>query len=384
MPGDLAPGDRLFLTLLSDAILRLPDGSYADRLHPALLPPTLGQAVVPSSVFKRVSPVGGFNRYWGLPLCQVPAVQAGSVFVYEVLTPIPADALQTLEREGIGERRVEGFGRVAVNWHREAELVYQGADPQKAVAQPVTLSSDSQAMAQRMCDRLLRRDLDRRLAGQIGSVDLKIEDPPSRAQLSRLRGLALNCLSSGETVRLVAFLLDDNLNARAREQYRRARIHEIRLLDWLGRLLLNALPGEQVGQLLLAIDGVVQGDASEETQNPPVDADGLMKWLGRTAPSFLPTSKPDELRTIWADEERRKAALHDYQEPRLNAVRLTELLQERLDESQPVWQWLGPDSIDLPKIGKAQAELSQALAEEYTIRLVAGVLHQATKERVDD
>ncbi len=234
-PTNLEPGDTLAITLLSDAILRTPDGTYADLLRPDLLPAPLNTAVEPKTSFKRVVPLGGFNRKWGLPLYQSQAIQAGSVFVFDVTATIAATDLRHLEEQGIGQRRAEGFGRVAVNWHAEEPvLTIRQVEPEPTLPVEVTLRPDSQELAQKMVERLLRRDLDRRLADYIYRRDLgRISSWPSNAQLSRLRAIALNALPSGDVKRLSDFLSNDNLKARAREQYREARIDKVRLLDWL-------------------------------------------------------------------------------------------------------------------------------------------------------
>lgn len=55
--------------------------------------------------------VGGFNRKWGLELPQTLAVSAGSVLVFEATQTLTPEELLTLEHEGLGDRKAEGFGR---------------------------------------------------------------------------------------------------------------------------------------------------------------------------------------------------------------------------------------------------------------------------------
>jgi CRISPR-associated protein Csx10 len=56
--------------------------------------------------------VGGFNQKWRNELPQTLAVAAGAVLVLRVERPISADVLRRIEHEGLGERRMEGFGRM--------------------------------------------------------------------------------------------------------------------------------------------------------------------------------------------------------------------------------------------------------------------------------
>lgn len=300
-PSDMAEGDRLVVTLLSDTILRGGDGTFLDTLPPHVLPPAIGGSVKPDGEFKRVVAVGGFNTKWGLPLCQAHALQAGSVFRFAVKAPIAAYDLQRLQDEGVGERRVEGFGRAGVSWHTgTAPLtvvppvdVARDEEEEPTPPPPIILTEDSSRLARQMSERLLRRDLDRRLAQMVHGPGCRVFMPPKRAQLSRLRAIALDALPAGDVGRLIAFLSDDNLKSHARDEYDTARIGE------------------------------------EHTR--------LRAWL--TA---------------------------------------------RLKAPETVWQELQIKEVGGPEFGQVHAEGTPALAQEYTIRLVEGVLHRATKEQGDD
>lgn len=352
---DLGPADALVLTLLSNTILRTREGAYSDVLLPEFLPATLREAITPEPVraFKRVADLGGFNRRWGLPLDQAIAVLAGSVFVYDVVRPIAAAALQELQEEGIGERRLDGFGRVGVNWHYEHPQITVREIKSTESPDTVTLTGDSQALAQAMTLRWLRQDLDRLLADHIQKLGGKLSRIPNRAQLSRLRVVALNALPERDIWRLLAFLFDGNLKSVAREQYLAARVDSIRMLDWLTALLLNALPEVEC----------------------------------RTLHAKLEHAKI-EVR----DKKRTTEELHThvqlYRKAHINGTPLLELLRRRLDENEgsrsiwrrSIWDHLSDTEIPVQKLGDIETKPTDELAQEYTIRLIAGLLHRATKE----
>ncbi|MBN1657453.1 MAG: hypothetical protein JXA93_03580 [Anaerolineae bacterium] len=288
---DLKPGAQVVITLLSDIILRHAGGAYADTLPPELLPAPLNAALKADGAFKAVEPVGGFNRKWGLPLDQVPAMGAGSTFRFRAEAFVLADALRKIEAAGLGERRAEGFGRVAIACQPqepilEVRKVYARPEKEK----PELLSRTSQDLAKKMVERLWRRDLDRRLAEYIQKR--KLSEPytwPSNAQLSRLRSLTLNALPAGKAAIVSDFL--KALRSRAREQYERARVDDRRLVDWL---------------------------------------------------------------------------------------------QDWVDDPNNIWTVLDPDQSNLarPVIGGVEAAKTDRMATEYTLRLVAGIMHRAAKERL--
>jgi len=332
IPGHLGPGSTLIITLLSHLIIRTADGAYAENLSPNLLPAPFDTSVALRTGYKHITPLGGFNRTWGLPINQVPALSAGSVFVYNVASEIKAADIEKLEAHGLGERRAEGLGRVAVNWTQQAELILVESDSVLPV-EPLPLSNDGRAVIQHMLQRLLRHDLDTALAESAQKTN--VINPPRKSQLSRLRVIALNALPSRDLDRLLAFLSDEQLKAKARDQYREARLagDNQRLIEWLAEVLLNALTDERV------------------------------QWL--------------------LDETHRDAVPPLYRKGSINGLSIADRLRARAQHPKDIWQRLMFNAARR-QIGDEQANLTDDLAQAYSIRLIADVLHRATKEANHD
>lgn len=70
--------------------------------------------------------ITGWNELWGTPRTNDVAINSGSVFLFESEMALEdiASQLYTLEEEGIGKRRAEGFGRVYISdtFHLEVDL----------------------------------------------------------------------------------------------------------------------------------------------------------------------------------------------------------------------------------------------------------------------
>lgn len=216
--------DLIIVTLLSDALIRDPrTGAYVATLEPVV-------GATHSQAFVDVRVVGGFNRKWNLPLPQAPAIQAGSVFVYPAQDDL-LNRLQSLELSGIGERRAEGFGRIAVNWHRAAEI-NQEINPNGSDQRAITLQNESsRQLAQRMVERMLRQKLDRALVAAVNRF--RIEHPPSNAQLSRMRLVVRRALSQHSSQGIIDHLDPKKMRKSALDQFQRARVGNERLDDWL-------------------------------------------------------------------------------------------------------------------------------------------------------
>jgi len=185
------PGNgNVILTLLSDAIVLDGQGRFSGTLDPIV-----GAQAVQTFAEQKV--VGGFNRHWGLPYPQAWAIAAGSVFVYPA-ERLSAAMLETLRTDGIGERRIDGLGRVAVNWHTRPTwhlaLVSPAARaPQSDATASSLLTGETAALVQRTVERLLRSQLEAALAGAVAQITFS-HPLPRPAQLSRVRLAARQAL----------------------------------------------------------------------------------------------------------------------------------------------------------------------------------------------
>jgi CRISPR-associated protein Csx10 len=182
---DRCDRDLLTVHLLSDLILRDTNGQYVVAPPTGLLEEALGIELNLKTSFLANEYVGGFNRKWGLPLPQVQVTSAGSVFVYEPKSQVEPEALRVLEEKGIGERCLDGFGRIAFNWLEDDCEIFRAWQPNKHQPNsPPTLQATSSNLASTMATRLLRQRLDRYLLGEVHRYPLT--NPPTNSQLSRI------------------------------------------------------------------------------------------------------------------------------------------------------------------------------------------------------
>lgn len=213
-------GETVILTLLSDAIIREKSGQITSDVDSVFGCDRIG-------AFQKTRAVGGFNRKWGLPLVQSHAVQAGSVFVYQA-SDIDDKLLKHIEQEGIGERRTEGFGRVAINWQNQTEMKRHPFLKYESSLSSYTLSEESQRLAQTMTERRKRLILDRKLLEALSW--LRIENAPKNAQMSRLRLAVRQAWRENDSKCVIEHL--KSLKG-AKAQFERARVGEKKLLSWL-------------------------------------------------------------------------------------------------------------------------------------------------------
>ena len=174
---DVASGsDFAIITCLSDLIWRDKNGQINANFQTS-------KGKKPKDAFFRMRRVGGFNRKWGLPLCQSWAVQAGSVFVF------PLDCYEELKdwvEKGVGERRAEGYGRVALNWHPLAKIAQSSLPMAKSEVPSTQLSPESINIARGMANRQLQAQVDMALLDRIQELS-NFSGLPKTTQLAQAR-----------------------------------------------------------------------------------------------------------------------------------------------------------------------------------------------------
>ncbi|MBG0747899.1 MAG: CRISPR-associated protein Csx10 [Planktothrix agardhii KL2] len=234
-PEDRLNRKKLKITLLSDAIFRDCCGQFS--AEPCLVKQAIEdklQVQLPqaTNVFISSTIVGGFNQKWGLPLPQVPALSAGSVFVFDL--QLTTEQIKILEREGIGERCIDGFGRVAVNWLGEYRE-FSATPPEPVTAKETHLEEKYHDLAGQMAENILHQKLEQFLVKTVSEIN--IQGNITNSQLSRLEIVARQGLTNPPSFLSLIELLS-SLTSNAKEQYRNTKVSgnkslEQQLNDWL-------------------------------------------------------------------------------------------------------------------------------------------------------
>lgn len=247
----VAAGQPLTITLLSDLLLRDSEGtpvaslayqpSLDQRIADRILSAYLGFEVNidPVRSFSVTTLASGFNQTWRLPLLQQPALAAGSVFTLHPCADVAQETLQQLEDRGIGERRSEGFGRIAFQWFDDLQYrAIQGELFRESQALP-PLSSTGRAAAQRMArhmlEEVIERELQRYVRDRVINAQPQPSNLPRNSQLGRLRALLRQARKYGELTLIAEEMAQ--FKTVAQEQLANARMGSISLRTWLDEVL---------------------------------------------------------------------------------------------------------------------------------------------------
>ena len=190
------PGNCLTITTLSP-LLTVNDNGHPEARFPEIeLAKILGVSTSKlelSCSYTRTELIGGYHSHLCLHQQQWPAIAAGSVFVFDteaIQDSLTENRLWQLEHDGLGLRRGEGYGRVAVNrleLRSQMESQLDGLENQ--IKPPVPGSNGSEIPEQ--IRGLLQNIIRMRCLTEIQELAIIIagraENVPSNSLLGRLR-----------------------------------------------------------------------------------------------------------------------------------------------------------------------------------------------------
>lgn len=238
----------LTLTLLSDVLLIDLEGHPLAWANPDRLPAALGAALseasgapvtiteddidwARSSVGRVL--IGGYNSTWRLPLPPAPALTAGSVLVLR--KRLPAQARSAILARGIGMRRVEGYGRCAIDLPLAAQLVVTAADVATTTPAVQPIVGEAERLARRMGERRLDQTIEAAITRFLRTR--KPQPSPRRSQLAWLAVQAQRVLNTDEAqMKQAAQTFRTTLaelRQAAKQQFERAQIGGRSLAQWL-------------------------------------------------------------------------------------------------------------------------------------------------------
>lgn len=188
--------NRLIITTLSPLLAVNDDGHPDTRFPKAELAEVLQISASELTLqfsYTRTEMVGGYHTHLRLPRQLFPAIAAGSVFEFKLPPRVNDEWLLQLEQNGLGLRKGEGYGRIAVNRQHNLNLTGRKENqldrsdsvdvrhvPGSKMHQD--LQDLLQGIAQKRCTEGMQEDA-RNIAEQLARKNLI----PSNALLGRLR-----------------------------------------------------------------------------------------------------------------------------------------------------------------------------------------------------
>jgi CRISPR-associated protein Csx10 len=352
----LQPGAILRILCLSHCIVRTDEGHFTADLGAALcrqlaLSPGALQPA-PEQTHRTMLKVGGFNRTWGLPTNQSQAITAGSVFVYRLTQPLAVTQLHALENVGIGEQRLDGYGRVVVNRLNDPSYTYSDQREIELPDNEPAIADDDPALPllQRMGQRLLRLEWERELVSKIQATTFA-GDSIQQQTWSLANFIATT--GRDQCYTNVPYTSEIKKRQSPKQTMSKSQLSRLRLVV---RTALEQLAANPPSLPILAV-----GQDSAEAQQQQAAA---RQAAYQPVLHFLDMLRPT------ARDKLRRTRLFNPQGPRLDAW-----LQERLHK--PFFGSHTPPSV---RLGSVPITAPPMWDLEYTLRWIDGVLAQAAKQ----
>ena len=192
----LLPDNQLIITTLSP-VLSVNENGHPDTRFPvhelvSMLELENKDKLELTDSYTRTEMLSGYSTHLRLPRQQHPAIAAGSVFVFKLkqkLSEKGKAGLAMLEQNGIGLRKGEGYGRVAVNRQHGLELTDKVERPfEKTHIDKPSKSSpkEIQRLLQEIVENRCKSEMEK-YARYIVDYLYKNKDIPNNTLLGRLR-----------------------------------------------------------------------------------------------------------------------------------------------------------------------------------------------------
>jgi len=174
------------LTLLSNAIIYDENGFSTTDI--SILQKALGDGITIKKTFIKTGDTEGFVSVWRLRRPSERCFLAGSCFLLEV-DESTVNRLKALQEEGIGERRVEGFGSIVFGVQQQGNFTLRKEDDRKPQKPSYQLSSVAKDIAITMTKDFIKRQAE--LEGLKSAEDFAVLPKllPSKSLVSRLEAM---------------------------------------------------------------------------------------------------------------------------------------------------------------------------------------------------
>ncbi len=173
------------LTLLSNAVIYNENGFSTTDI--SILQKGLGDGIAIKRAFIKTGDVEGFVSIWKLRRPSERCLLAGSCFLLGV-DEGARGRLEELQREGIGERRAEGFGRIAIGMQQHNKLTLREVEDGKPQTPLSQLPELAKEIAVTIAKDFIKKQVE--LEGLRKVTDFS--NLPSKSLVSRLEAMVKN------------------------------------------------------------------------------------------------------------------------------------------------------------------------------------------------
>lgn len=167
----------LYLIAESDIIYRSNIGEYKTKIDEYLIKKELGiSSVTHRASSIEIKNITSFNNKWNCRTPQIVGIKAGSVFRYEIDGKIDSEKLRKFIDKGIGERKIDGFGRFSIAFSLEDAKLAKNSikNNDNNVNVDYKLNKDEENQLQYIIDKIYMIRINNEISNLVIGLDKKL------------------------------------------------------------------------------------------------------------------------------------------------------------------------------------------------------------------
>ena len=184
--------DYIYIIALSDIIYRSDDGMYKTIIDEKLIEEILEMDEVKyldSSI--DTNNVTSFNNKWNARTPNIVAIKAGSVFKYKVKGILDKSKVESFVDSGIGERKAEGFGRIAITTELDNGVFCAASETEEELTHDISLTADEENLINIIGKRIYSKRVENKINERVLELNELLKNTERLKQWGTLKDFFL-------------------------------------------------------------------------------------------------------------------------------------------------------------------------------------------------
>lgn len=164
--------DYIYIIALSDIIYKDELGVYRTRLDENFLKKKLNidqVEFIDSSI--ETNNITSFNNKWNARTPNIVSIKAGSIFKYRIGKGLDIEKLKELMDQGIGERRAEGYGRIAIATEMDDRVFYDFKEEIEDRKEDISLTHEEKAIINDIGEKIFKLRVENKINERVLELD---------------------------------------------------------------------------------------------------------------------------------------------------------------------------------------------------------------------
>lgn len=164
--------EHIYIIALSDIIYKDELGVYRTKIDVNLLKKELNiedVEFIDSSI--ETKNITNFNNKWNARTPNIVSIKAGSIFKFRVENDLKIERIMQLMDKGIGERKVEGYGRVAITTEMDDMIFYDFEEYFVKDEENISVTDDEKDLLSNVGEKIFKLRVENKINERVLELD---------------------------------------------------------------------------------------------------------------------------------------------------------------------------------------------------------------------